>query len=185
MTRAFDGCVQTLSGRAFPLLAPVPSDFDIREIAHALSMQCRFNGHVRHFYSVAQHSVNVSHVLELWGEPPIVVRGGLLHDAAEAYVGDVVSPLKRLLPAFQGIEDRISKSLLGRYEVPYPLPDIVRRADLAMLHIEARSLLAAPVVPWSAPITPTVDIEIVELSPQEARDIFVDRFLELERRYSE
>ena len=82
--------IQTFTGRAFYVLDPRPEDVDIEDIAHALSMQCRFAGHCREFYSVAQHSVTAS-----WLVPPEDALWGLLHDAAEAYVVDLPRPIKR------------------------------------------------------------------------------------------
>jgi len=84
--------IQTISGRKFPLAEPDPNQIDIEDIAHALSMLCRFNGHCTQFYSVAEHSMHVSH--EISND---LALAGLLHDAAEAYLGDVPSPLKKEL----------------------------------------------------------------------------------------
>ncbi|MEM4379972.1 MAG: hypothetical protein QXL01_04720, partial [Thermoplasmatales archaeon] len=82
--------IETYSGKKFDYLAQ--SELDIEDIAHALSNLCRFNGHTRVFYSVAEHSVNVSSMV-----PPELKIAALLHDAAEAYIGDVPSPLKQLI----------------------------------------------------------------------------------------
>ncbi|MFG0247924.1 MAG: phosphohydrolase, partial [Phycisphaeraceae bacterium JB051] len=76
--------IQTYTGKAFYPLREDPGIIDIRDIAHALSLQCRFNGHCSDFYSVAQHSVHVSEVV-----PQAFALWGLLHDAAEAYMSDL------------------------------------------------------------------------------------------------
>jgi len=83
--------VSTKSGRRVALLNPSPSQIVIGDIAHGLAHQCRFNGQTSKFYSVAQHSVLVASIL-----PRELRLAGLLHDASETYLGDVVQPLKEL-----------------------------------------------------------------------------------------
>lgn len=89
--------IRTYTGIEFYLDDPRPEVVDIRDIAHALSNICRFTGHTKSFYSVAQHSVWVADCLILWDCPRSLVKAGLLHDAAEAYYGDLSYPLKLML----------------------------------------------------------------------------------------
>src|SRR5271165_4859950 len=85
------GWIQTYTGKKFFPMDPKPEDICIEDIAHSLSMICRFTGHSREFYSVAQHSVYVSELCsEQW------MLHGLLHDAEEAYTNDLARPIKRL-----------------------------------------------------------------------------------------
>lgn len=140
-----DFFVQTRTGKAFDLLEPTPAMVDEEDIAHALSMMCRFNGHTKRHYSVAEHCVNVSKLCyEAGGAEAGLV--GLLHDAAEAYTGDLVQPLKRLLgPKFRKVEDRIENAVWRRFglrssTVKHWMPT-AKRFDLAMLMIERRVLL--------------------------------------------
>jgi hypothetical protein len=114
-----------------------PWDVDPEEIAHSLSMLCRFNGHAREFYSVAQHSVLVA--LQL---PPELRLCGLLHDATEAYCGDMIRPLKRSLPAYQEMEEAIWRVIAERFNLPAKIPQEVKQADTRMLQTERRDLLA-------------------------------------------
>ena len=107
--------IQTYTGRQFWPLAPQAEHVDIRDIAHSLAMQCRFNGHCRGFYSVAQHSVLVSQVV-----PPEDALWGLLHDAAEAYISDLPRPLKNTAPEFRAAEHRLLTVILGRLGCPSP-----------------------------------------------------------------
>jgi hypothetical protein len=120
-------------------------DIDILDIAHALAHTCRFGGHTTEFYSVAQHSVHVASLLD----GPVRLYG-LLHDAAEAYLGDVVGPLKsrtHLAPAgpwaraiaFEAIEERLLAQIMRRFDMPPITPEIaadVARADRIMLDLE-------------------------------------------------
>jgi hypothetical protein len=98
--------ITTLSGKFFDILKPEEYEYDIEEIATALSNLCRYTGHVNTFYSVAEHSVLVSRIV-----PERLALAGLLHDASEAYLGDVSSPLKKLLPEYKRIEDRVQRAI--------------------------------------------------------------------------
>jgi len=126
----------TSTGRLFPLLQPHTFEFDIEEIAHALSRICRYTGHTRQFYSVAQHSVYVSGLV-----PDEYKLEALLHDASEAFLGDVSSPLKALLPEYKAIEAAVEKAIAKQYGLPFPLSPTVKTADLAMLVNEKRDLM--------------------------------------------
>ncbi|CUV65201.1 conserved hypothetical protein [Sulfurovum sp. enrichment culture clone C5] len=107
---------------------------DIRDIAHALSNICRFGGHIERFYSVAEHSVLVSKLV-----PKEHALAGLLHDATEAYMGDVVSPLKYLLDDYKYYENKLSTAIEKKFSVDLKNP-IIKKADLTALYIEAASL---------------------------------------------
>lgn len=184
MTRNLDGdCwFQTIKGNPFYLFDPWPEDFDIDEIAHSLAIQNRFNGHTHYPESVALHSVLVAELLKKWDEPIEVVRCGLLHDAAEAYVGDVISPLKRKLTDYKPIEANIEEAIAKRFGLPYPFPESVKLADKAMLLVERRALLAEPPRPWVEDTG--LDVPkwgIAELTWQEAKELFLSTFWRLYR----
>lgn len=177
--------IQTLKGRAFDLLEPDPSKLDIEEIAHSLSLICRFNGHVRRFMSVAQHSVVVARLIEAMGDGEHrnsrVAYDGLMHDATEAYVGDMAQPLKALLPEYKRIENSIADAIAKRFQVSNPMPDLVKIADGVSLLWERRDLMAPPLHPWQEDhlldLVPSETLRPWE--PHEARDIFLGHFYRL------
>jgi hypothetical protein len=136
------GCVgtsiMTYTGNYFDFNAPFESVIDPEDIAFGLARTCRYGGHTKAFYSVAQHCVMVSRIL-----PPELALVGLLHDASEAYTGDMVSPLKQILPEFRRIEDSIEAAIARRFSVPHPWPAEVKHADLVLLVTEKRDLMGA------------------------------------------
>lgn len=173
-----NGQIQTRSGGYFDILSPEVSPIDIIDIAHALSNLCRFTGHTHHFYSVAQHSVLVSRLV-----PPKFQMAALLHDAAEAYLGDVTSPLKALLPEYKRIERRVEAAILDRFGLPSWLPLEVKHADLVMLATERRDLMPATPEKWAIleGIGPTTE-RIRYMPPLEAFKLFLHRFRVLQEK---
>jgi hypothetical protein len=131
--------IRTYTGKVFRPLAPDPALIDIRDIAHALSMEARWNGHTREFMSVAEHSVRVSLICAakdaLWG---------LLHDASEAYIRDIPSPIKNAesFTFYRLAEARLQAAIAVAFNLPAVVPASVHRADKVMLHTEARDLFA-------------------------------------------
>ena len=99
--------ISTFSGQKFYPLDPRENEILIEDIAHALSLMCRGNGHVKHFYSVAQHSIFCAKEAALRGYSKKVQLGCLLHDASEAYISDITRPVKKLLPSYLEMEDRL------------------------------------------------------------------------------
>lgn len=165
--------IQTFTGRKFYPLDPDPDAIDIRDIAHSLSLHCRFNGHCRTFYSVADHSVRVSRTLyaedALWG---------LLHDASEAYLSDVPKPLKKDLPEYQAAEEHLMRVIAERFRLPWPIPETVHRVDRQLLMTERRDLVGEPIGDWGIDATPLPE-RIVPLDPPDAERAFLARFDQL------
>ena len=167
--------INTLSGQHFSFADTDPDTISIEDIAGALSNLCRFTGHVQDFYSVAQHSVYVSRLV-----PPEMALEALLHDAAEAYCGDVSSPLKALLPDYQSIEYLIDMTIRFKFELPAAMSAQVKRADLIMLATERRDFDMDDGTPW--PVLEGVecaDFMIYPLTTRQARVQFLQRYNEL------
>lgn len=169
--------ILTAAGRYFNFVYPNSNEFEIEEIAHALAHICRYTGHVNRFYSVAQHSVYVSHIVS-----PENALAGLLHDAAEAFVGDVAAPLKRLLPDYQAIEKKVEAAVLTRFGLSATLPPEVKQADIIMLATEQRDLMPHHSDEWEWETIPGIvplAMTVVPVDPLTARVQFLNRFAQL------
>jgi uncharacterized protein len=152
--------IQTYTGRQFWPLDPNPEDVHIDDIAHALGNMCRFNGHCKRFYSVAEHSIGVTDVaLRLPFAKQLDIsakvhyaRLALLHDATEAYLPDVTRPIKPSWPDFPVIEHRVLRAVLSAMDVPWNDEhwEHVKYADDIMLATEARDLMGRPPKRWAA-----------------------------------
>lgn len=165
----------TVAGDYVNFLEPEGTRFDIEVIAHALSNICRFGGHTTAFYSVAQHSVLVSQIVS----KPLELQA-LLHDGAEAFLGDVIKPLKVLLPNYSEIEDRLQRAIyksFGICEVQHP---DIKYADRVLLATERRDLMQENKSVWELTkgIKP-LDQHIGPLQPQAAMRLFMDRYNEI------
>jgi uncharacterized protein len=151
----------TYTGRAFYPLDPRAEEICIEDIAHHLSLQCRFNGAVKEHYSIAQHSVLVSQTV-----PHHLVLWGLLHDAAEAYYGDMVRPLKKSMHQYKELEKRCMHVIATMFGLEWPEPIEVKHADDKVLYTERRDLLLVQrnwsldgvIIPLEDKITPWTNL---------------------------
>ncbi|XGC79917.1 HD family phosphohydrolase [Bdellovibrio bacteriovorus] len=163
--------VITLSGSRFNILKPDPDAVRLEDIACALARQARFNGHTRFFYSVGQHSclgAEVSPTKE-------IAKQMLFHDATEAYVGDLVSPVKALLPDFEIIESRIHWAIAQKFGLEFPLPKVVKQIDRRLLATEVRDLITKDLASWNIGKDEPFDFPIIPWPPE----VTEARFLEI------
>ncbi|MGK7753745.1 hypothetical protein [Roseovarius sp. C03] len=167
------GWIQTATGRKFWPMDPHYGDVYVEDIAHALANQCRYAGHCREFYSVAQHSVLVSRAV-----PAEARLWGLLHDAAEAYLVDVPKPVKPHLVGYEEAERAILYHVALRFNLSPFVPDEVKRADAAILADEAAQIMVPPPDDWRLP-EPPLGIAIEPWSPATARRVFLEEFARL------
>lgn len=167
--------LQTYSGKRFFPLDPRFEEIDIVDIAHSLSQQCRYAGHTRGFYSVAEHCLIISSVVSpensLWG---------LLHDASEAYLMDIPRPLKRYLPDYKQIEKRVMEVIATRFGLPPQEPDEVKEADTRILLNERDTVMRLrKQYYWDIPGEPLPGVVINCYPPEQAKQLFLKRFNEL------
>jgi len=175
---------QTYTGKQFVLLNPSPDAVCIEDVAHSLSMQCRFNGHTKHFFSVAEHSWWVSHIV-----PPEFALQGLMHDSAEAYISDIPKPFKLMLGFFVEMVEHKHLTVLGeKFGFDPNLSREVKDADVEMLVFEREQALRPTEHKWSPYIEnyrpylaqeQGVEVQLHFWSPEEAKERFLARFEEL------
>jgi len=179
-TDAF-GClantIKVAAGHYVDLSNPTPNMIDIDSIAIALGRICRFGGHCPRFYSVAEHSVHATELARKAGMKTDIMRAVLLHDAAEAYIGDVVKPLKIILPGYAEIERRIEKAIAERFNVDFERYYIsIRTCDRLMLKAEKRSMWPNDSHEWHGfNEIPTADVDFQYYRPETAAEVFLNR----------
>ena len=169
------GCkIVTVGENWFDYNDPQSWMISIGDIAHSLANLCRYTGHTHNFYSVAQHSVLVSKVV-----PQKRALAGLLHDATEAYIGDVAAPFKSLLPKYRAYEKKIMEVIADKYSFEYPFHDSIKKADHKVYGWERSDIDIA----WSSQLDnlnyESAPETIQPLPPQEAYRIFIERFAEV------
>ncbi len=173
--------IQTATGLYFNFRGMTDNEIVMEDLASALSKICRFTGHCKEFYSVAQHSVMVSYIV-----PPQFTFQGLMHDAHEAYVGDVSSPLKQLIADYKKLERQVESRVRFCYGLPYELDPSVKEADLVALVTERRDLMPSSSGngewSWLEENYKPLPFTIVPWEHRKAKAEFIRRFDELYRR---
>jgi uncharacterized protein len=135
--------MQTFTGLAFWPVDPRPEEIRLEDIAAAISKLCRYGGHCRRFYSVAEHSVLVASQA-----PDHLKLAALMHDASEAYVIDVPRPLKAFLPGYKEIEERVEQAIATRFNLPWPLSDEIKQLDERIIEDERMQAMSEPPRFW-------------------------------------
>ena len=150
--------ILTASGKRLDFLNPQPDQIDILDIAQGLANECRFTGQCRAYYSVAQHSylasyevMRINRVTLPKEEQKALAIEALLHDASEAYLKDIPTPLKRLLPAYREIEARLTAIIRAKFGLPEKESDRVKHVDWIMLATERRDLMPCTADDWGIP----------------------------------
>ena len=171
-------CIETYTGLFFDILDPKPEQIVIEDIAHALSQCCRFTGHTKYPYSVAQHSILASYIT-----PPQFAFEALMHDSGEAYIADLSRPVKHFTPVgppYMEIEERIMSVIAKKFGFPTEMSPEVKRADNIMLYAEKKALMRPIEWPtkWGNE-SDVADVEIYQMTPGAAKASFLRRFSEL------
>lgn len=169
--------IQTHSGGYFDIFESGPDAINLEDIAHSLAMQCRYNGHIRLFYSVAEHSAIIAKwLLDQTGDYQLALEG-LLHDGSEAYLCDIPRPFKQHLKEYKTLEERVERVVALKFGLVYPWAPIIREADTRILLDEKKVLMLDNKTYW-----PDMDgfeplgVRIVGLPPAEAEALFLDAF---------
>nr|WP_320202817.1 hypothetical protein [Agrobacterium rosae] len=164
--------MQTFTGRQYWPCDPLPHEVYIEDIAHSLSLQCRYAGHVLRFYSVAEHSVLIARSLAATHAPEVALAG-LLHDAPEAYCVDIPRPLKPYLTNYKDIEQKNWLAIAARFQLDRELPDEVHDADNRIIADELVNLVP---MPWHARHANPLGVTLRYWSPEKAKQEFMATF---------
>ena len=179
MTGRTGDWIQTHTGTMFYPLDPRVEDIDIHDIAHALSMQPRYAGHTRRFYSVAEHSIYIAKACS-----PEHALWGLLHDASEAYLCDIPRPIKPYLTNYAEIEARLMHVICEKFGLSPTIPEEIKRLDRAILRNEYEGLLAPHPSQWGLQYDGIPDVVIRddhELPHNLIKAIFLEWFFALNK----
>lgn len=166
--------IQTYTGKKFYFSDPRVDQINLVDIAHGLSLQCRFAGQCDVFYSVAEHCVRMVN-WRLPGDAKIQ----LLHDAAEAYLSDIPTPIKRILPEFQALEDSILKAIFYKYGLNILDLETIKEADKIMCATEQRDIMKPPLDKWEGDYPEPYPVKIIPWTSQKAEHQFLVAAIDL------
>ena len=162
--------INTYNGILFWPLDPIEEEINIEDIAHSLSMQCRFNGHLLKFYSVAEHSVRVAAQCS-----PENALWGLLHDASEAYCADLPSPLKEEMVKYKEMENKVQQVVCKKFGLPIKEPLEIKKYDIILRVTEMRDLRKNGQITGHGQFKPLSD-KIEPWSQEKAKKLFLETF---------
>jgi uncharacterized protein len=164
---------ETASGRSYRPFVMDPASVHLDDVIAALSKTCRFNGHCKSFYSVAEHSVLVGEIVVRHLERPDLLWPALMHDSPEAYVGDMIAPIKRGLVDYRILYDLVESAVYDALGVSNDVDwNVVLKADLMALAVEAEALLPSKGATWELPFPTPQGFSIQCLPPAEAHVFF-------------
>lgn len=173
--------IETYTGKIFNFLSPNQATICIEDIAQGLGNQCRYNGQCHNFYSVAEHSVLMAqyYYQSTFGNVnPSICLAVLLHDAAEAYIGDYPRPLKLHIPPIRDIEQKIQYEIYKKFDIPvcdYINP-IIKELDKRVVIDERQSLFNVTSHTWATTSLLPLGVEIIGIEPRLAIALFMDTF---------
>ena len=162
----------TFTGLQVYPLDPRPEEIVIEDIAHALSMQCRFGGHIHFFYSVAQHSIELTR-----RAPDDLKLEALMHDSAETYLIDIPRPIKKFLPNYKEFEDKLLKVISEKFKFQYPFPEAIHELDDIAVKTEGMQFMIPGATDSWKYVTKTYwKEELDPWGPYTAETIFLEYF---------
>src|ERR1035437_334287 len=161
----------TFSGIEFHMFNPKECEINIIDIAHSLSMSCRYNGHCSVFYSVAQHLLIGSELIKQQFK-----KEYFGHDFAETYTGDLISPIKRKSPEFYKMEAKIEKVIAKKFDLIFPMPKEVKEMDNLMLRMELSYLTKYNKYNEEFPISKKDFMKMIDKTPTQVEKEFLNRF---------
>lgn len=155
---------QTYSGLALDLENPSIESINIIDIIHGLANNCRYSGQCARRYSILEHVLNVCKLLQQWEPENYQLHwDGLHHDNAEAYIVDLINPVKVLCPDYKILESRLDEVIAKKFEISYPIDPKVRKADLVVLDIE-RKVLFKQRYNWKLPYNSDNELGVKQIS---------------------
>lgn len=163
--------MQTYTGRQFWPMDPRDFEVDINDIAHSLSMQCRYAGHVDRFYSVAEHSVLLAEWVNQYDSDATL--WALMHDASEAYLVDVPRPVKPFLTGYKAAESKVMAAICNRFNLPLRMPEIVHEADNRIIADELINLVP---MDWHKQHNDPLGVTLKYWSPDMAKEKFIQAY---------
>jgi hypothetical protein len=168
-----DGWIETYTGQQFFFKHAADQEIRLADVAHSLSMQCRYNGHTLRFYSVAEHAVLLALAAERDGRTPLECLTMLHHDDGEYIISDLPRPIKVLLPAFKAAEAQVETAVARAFGTIYPFPDWLKDMDTRALVDERRQAMSASGHEWGTDGMEPVGIVLRFWGPSEAKEMFL------------
>lgn len=173
VTTPYEGKINSYSGIRIDLVHPTPAMIRATDIAQGLGYTCRFGGQLQNFYSVAQHSILVCELA-----PAHLKRAALLHDAAEAYLGDVISPLKHLIrDLYEPLEQRMTVAIFEAFSEPMANYHLIKPYDLMAYDMERKAYKKGCKAEW-VQFWQNIGYDVINWPPEFAK---TRMFIELER----
>lgn len=171
-----DGCFRTLTGLKFSLTDPKPEMITIEDIAAGLAHKGHYSGLTPKYFSIAEHCLLTEALCAFTGdgldyELRLIA---LLHDASEAYIGDIIRPLKDLVPEFRNIENKIHEAIFKKFDLPIERLHEIKKFDITAQDLEASVFYKGVLRP-----------EIRYLTPYQAREEFRARLIHLSSKLKE